>query len=54
MAVRQDSVLGELQQLSSNLTERFPWGQAQPTWFVLTGEPPLVPPVKARYTLRPV
>lgn len=31
MAVRQDSVLGELQQLASSLTERFPWGEAQAT-----------------------
>lgn len=53
MAVRQDSVLGELQQLASSLTERFPWGEAQATWVVLTGEPPLVPPVKVRYTSRP-
>jgi hypothetical protein len=54
MAVRQDSVLGELQRLASRLTEQFPWREAQATWFILTGEPPLVPPVKARYTLRPV
>ena len=53
MAVRRDSVLGELQRLASSLTERFPWGEAQATWFVLTGEPPLVPPVKVRYTSRP-
>ena len=53
MAVRQDSVLGELQRLASSLTERFPWPEAQATWFVLTGEPPLVPPVKVRYTSRP-
>jgi hypothetical protein len=54
MAVRQDSVLGELQQLASSLIERFPWGETQTTWFILTGEPPLVPPVKVRYTSRPV
>jgi hypothetical protein len=53
MAVRQDSVLGELQQVASSLTERFPWGEAQATWFVLTGESPLVPPVKVRYTSQP-
>jgi len=53
MAVRRDSVLGELQRLASSLTERFPWGEAQATWFVLTGEPPLVPPIKVRYTSRP-
>jgi hypothetical protein len=54
MAVRQDSVLGELQQLASSLTEQFPWGEAQATWFMLTGDLPLVPPVKVRYTSRPV
>jgi hypothetical protein len=53
MAVRKDSVLGELQRLASRLTEQFPWQEAQATWFVLTGEPPLVSPVKTRYTWRP-
>lgn len=53
MAVRRDSVLGELQQLASRLTEQFPWRETQTTWFILTGEPPLVPPVKVWYTLRP-
>jgi hypothetical protein len=50
--VQQDSVLGELQRLASRLTAQFPWREAQATWFILTGEPPLVPPVKVRYTLR--
>ena len=53
MAVRQDSVLGELQRLASRLTERFPWPEDQATWFILTGEPPRVPPVEVRYTSRP-
>jgi len=53
MAVRQDSVLGELQRLATSLTERFPWREAQATWFILTGDPPLVSPAKAAYTLRP-
>jgi hypothetical protein len=39
MAVRQDSVLGELQRLSSRLAEQFPWREAQARWFILTGEP---------------
>jgi hypothetical protein len=54
MAVQRDSVLGELQRLASRLAEQFPWREVQATWFILTGEPPLVPPVKVRYTLRPV
>jgi hypothetical protein len=37
MAVRQDSVLGELQRLASRLTEQFLWREAQATWFILTG-----------------
>jgi hypothetical protein len=53
IAVRRDSVLGELQRRSSRLTEQFPWREAQATWFILTGEPPLVPPVEVRYTSRP-
>jgi hypothetical protein len=53
MAVRQDSVLGELQRVARRLTEQFPWREAQATWFVLTGEPPLVSPVKTRYTSDP-
>jgi hypothetical protein len=39
--------------VASRLTQQFPWQEAQATWFILTGEPPLVPPVKVRYTLRP-
>jgi hypothetical protein len=50
MAVRRDSVLAELQRLASRLAEQFPWREAQASWFILTGEPPLVPPVKVRYT----
>lgn len=53
MAVRRDSVLGELQRLAKSLTEQFPWREAQATWFILTGEPPAVTPIKARYTSRP-
>jgi hypothetical protein len=52
--VWRGSVLGELQRLVSSLIKQFPWSEAQATWFVLTGEPPAVPPVKIRYTLRPV
>jgi hypothetical protein len=54
MAVQRDSVLGELQRLASRLAEQFPWREVQATWFILTGEPSLVPPVTGRYTLRPV
>jgi hypothetical protein len=51
IAVWHDSLLGELQRVVSRLTERFPWREARATWFILTGEPPLVPPVTVRYTL---
>ncbi len=47
------TALGELQRLASRLAEQFPWREARAPWFILTGEPPLVPPVKVRYTWCP-
>jgi hypothetical protein len=43
------SLLGELHELGGQLAERFSWQRAQAAWFVLTGEPPAVPPVRIRY-----
>ena len=48
------TLLGELQQLASRLAEQFPWREAQATAFILSGAPPLVPPVTVRYTRRSV
>ena len=39
------SVLGELRKLTSGLIERYSWEAAG--WFVLTGQPPWVPPLTA-------
>ncbi len=44
-------MLGELQELTEELTRRYPWQDAQATWFVLTGEVPGAPPVKTSYRL---
>jgi hypothetical protein len=41
------SVLGELRILVSKLVERYPWEPTLAAWFVLTGEPPWVPPLTA-------
>jgi hypothetical protein len=43
------SLLAELHELGGQLAERFSWQRAQAAWFVLTGEPPAVPPVRIRY-----
>ncbi len=43
------SVLGELHKLTQKLTKRYPWQDAQATWFVLTGTIPAAPPLKIRY-----
>jgi len=42
-----DSVLDALRKLSDWLVEQYHWNQAQATGFVLTGEPPLVGPIRA-------
>jgi|SRR5829696_6337134 len=41
------SVLGHLREVTSKLTERYPWRTSTAAWFVLTGEPPWVPPLTA-------
>jgi hypothetical protein len=41
------SVLGYLRKVMSKLTERYPWEPPDAAWFVLTGEPPWVPPLTA-------
>ena len=41
------SVLGDLRKTVSKLIERYPWDAATAAWFVLTGEPPWVPPLTA-------
>jgi hypothetical protein len=41
------SVLGQLRKVTSKLTERYPWDTPATAWFVLTGEPPWVPPLTA-------
>lgn len=41
------SVLGELRKVASKLTEHFPWQIRDAAWFVLTNEPPWVPPLTA-------
>jgi hypothetical protein len=41
------SVLGQLQKTASKLAERYPWEMPAAAWFVLTGEPPWVPPLTA-------
>jgi hypothetical protein len=52
--VWRGSVLGELQEVASQLARRFPWQEAQATWYVLTGVPPAVPPVRVRVQREPV
>jgi hypothetical protein len=39
------SVLGDLRKTASKLAERYPWDISAAAWFVLTGEPPWVPPI---------
>lgn len=39
--------MGQLRKLASKLAERYPWETADAAWFVLTGEPPWVPPLTA-------
>jgi hypothetical protein len=43
------SLLGDLHQLGGQLAERFSWQRAQAARFVLTGEPPAVPPISLQY-----
>lgn len=43
------SVLDDLRKLSEKLAKWYPWALADATWFVLTGEPPPVPPAKGAY-----
>jgi len=43
--VRPQSVLGKLHDEVSRLIQRYPWEEAQATWFVLTGETPWVAPL---------
>jgi hypothetical protein len=43
------SLLGELHELGGQLAERFSWQRAQAAWFVLTGEPPALPPIRIWY-----
>jgi len=38
------SVLGQLRDVASKLAERYPWEMPAAAWFVLTDEPPWVPP----------
>jgi hypothetical protein len=42
-----DSVLGELRRLCKEITRAHPWDIDEATWFVLTGEVPVVRPVKS-------
>ena len=42
------AVLGDLRKTASKLTERYPWDISIAAWFVLTGEPPWVPPLTGR------
>jgi hypothetical protein len=42
------SVLGNLRKLCKELVKAHPWDIDEATWFVLTGEPPLVRPIRAR------
>jgi hypothetical protein len=41
------SVLGQLRKAASKLAERYPWEMPAAAWFVLTDEPPWVPPLTA-------
>jgi len=43
------SLLGDLHELGGQLAERYSWQRAQAARFVLTGEPPAVPPISLRY-----
>ena len=43
------SLLGDLHELGGQLAERFSWQRVQAVRFVLTGEPPAVPPISLRY-----
>ena len=43
------SLLGDLHELGGQLAKRFSWQRAQAARFVLTGEPPAVPPISLRY-----
>ncbi len=45
--VQAGSVLDALRQLGEELAARFPWDPGQAGWFVLTGLPPWVAPVRA-------
>jgi hypothetical protein len=42
------SVLGNLRKLCKALTKAHPWDVDQATWFVLTGDAPLVRPIQAK------
>jgi hypothetical protein len=42
------SVLGDLRKLSKELTKSHPWDMDEAMWFVLTGERPIVKPIKAK------
>jgi hypothetical protein len=42
------SLLGDLRELCRVMTKSHPWDIDQATWFVLTGEPPLVQPIRAK------
>ncbi len=45
--VRETSVFGRLLELSRSLSGHYPWQTWEAVWFVLTNEPPLLPPVQA-------
>lgn len=44
-----DSVLSELHELAVYLSKRYPWGEAEAAWFVLTGTVPAVSPFHIVY-----
>ena len=46
------SALGELHGLAGRLSRRFPWGAGEAAWFVLTGQAPCLPSMRARYERR--
>lgn len=46
------SVLDGLREVAVQLARRFPWEEADATWFVMTGKAPSIPPVRATFRFR--
>lgn len=47
MTVLRGSVIEELHNVATTLARRFPWEAPYAAWFILTGQSPWVPPLKA-------